>query len=926
MESYRIENLSFTYPQGRVKALDNISISIMQGEFLTLCGSSACGKTTFLRQLKPILRPHGKKEGKIFYQGQSLISLDQRRQSSEIGFVMQSPDKQIVTDKVWHELAFGLESLGFDSPTIRLRVAEMASFFGIETYFHKDVSELSGGQKQLLNLASIMVMHPSVLILDEPTSQLDPIAAREFLSVIEKINRELGVTIIITEHRLEEVFPLSDRVLVMEKGRIICDGNPRQVGKKLIDMQDDMFYALPAPMRIYAGVKNDLPCPITVREGRSWLDRFTQDRALINLSNSDKHLSPTRQGEPIIEFDGVYFRYKKEAEDVVKNLSMAIYPGEFYSILGGNGAGKTTVLSLIAGINRPHRGSIKILGKDISKSRGGELASNRLGVLPQDPQSLFVKNTLAEDLLEIFSGTGKTGEEREERIREVVRICQLEGLLGMHPYDLSGGEQQRAALAKVLLLEARILLLDEPTKGMDASFKEKFATILYQLVEKGVTIVMVSHDIEFCASHAQKCAMFFDGNMVSWGTAKEFFSRNSFYTTAANRMVRHKLPEAVTVEDVVEACGGDIRPIKIGPRNKTDLTGPLYKEREKTMGENKKKKDLPLWRKIGGVLAFLALVFTLFLARENIMDISRHIARGDLSILQNRLVFNHWRYTIIILALAIELVVFALMLYPQKKPIIIKEIPAENRQLSKRTLLAMIMVFIAIPLTIYIGIYHMGDRKYYFISMLIILETMLPFIMVFEDRKPQVRELIIIAVLCAIAVAGRTAFFMLPQFKPVVAIVIIAGVAFGGESGFLVGVVTGFVSNMFIGQGPWTPWQMFALGLIGFIAGLLFRKGFIVRNTAGLCIFGGLATFFIYGGIMNPASVLIFQANPSRSMFYFAYVKGIPFDIVHATATVVFLYFAAIPMLEKLERIKVKFGLIEGPDKDKKLDVGESYS
>ncbi|NLA05850.1 MAG: ECF transporter S component [Firmicutes bacterium] len=226
-------------------------------------------------------------------------------------------------------------------------------------------------------------------------------------------------------------------------------------------------------------------------------------------------------------------------------------------------------------------------------------------------------------------------------------------------------------------------------------------------------------------------------------------------------------------------------------------------------------------------------------------------------------------------------------------------------------MVAAALILLTIPLTIYFGYYFLGDRKYYFISLMIILQSMVPFVLVFEGRKPQARELVIIAVLCAIGVAGRTAFFMLPQFKPVAAIVIIAGVAFGGETGFLVGAVTAFVSNMFFGQGPWTPWQMFAFGIIGFVAGVLFKKGLLVRSRAALSVYGGLSAFVIYGGIMNPSIVLLYQSEPTLPMFLAAYLQGIPFDLVHAVATVLFLAVAARPMLEKLDRIKVKYGLIE---------------
>mgnify|MGYP003291466680 CR=1 FL=1 len=242
----------------------------------------------------------------------------------------------------------------------------------------------------------------------------------------------------------------------------------------------------------------------------------------------------------------------------------------------------------------------------------------------------------------------------------------------------------------------------------------------------------------------------------------------------------------------------------------------------------------------------------------------------------------------------------------------VTQVQRPDRKLTKRTLLSTLLILILIPLTIYIGILFFGERKYYFISLLIILETIIPFCMVFDRRKPKARELIVISVLCAIAVAGRSAFFMLPQFKPVVALVIIAGVCFGGETGFLVGAVTGFVSNIFFGEGPWTPWQMFAFGIIGFIAGILFKKGFLRKTKASLCIFGFLATFIIYGGIMNPASIIMSQTKITWEMMLSAYIAGMPLDLIHAFSTVFFLWFISDPMIDKIERIKIKYGMMEG--------------
>ena len=821
MESYRIENLTFTYPTREDAALSDINLTVSQGEFVTLCGKSGCGKTTLLRLLKSSLAPFGNLEGSIYFNGKPLAESDTREQAANIGFVMQSPDNQIVTDKVWHELAFGLESLGYSTPEIRTRVSEMALFFGIQTWFHKNVTELSGGQKQILNLASVMVMQPSVLILDEPTSQLDPIAADEFLKTLRKINQELGTTVILSEHRLEEAFPISDRVVVMDGGRIIADAPPKEVGEVLKSMRHDMYSALPVPMRIYGAVENEFECPLTVRDGRRWLEKYAEKHSL--KSDAVPQLKAPLQTETVVEVKDAWFRYEKDAPDVIKGLNLQVQKGELFAILGGNGTGKTTALSLVSGLNKPYRGKVCVNGKPISETNN--LYDGVLGVLPQNPQSLFTKKTLRLDLAEM---TDKKN--ADERVGSIAKLCRIENLLESHPYDLSGGEQQRAALAKVLLKKPRILLLDEPTKGMDAHFKECFADILLDLKASSVTVVMVSHDIEFCAEHADRCALFFDGNITSVGTPREFFAGNSFYTTSANRMARAKLPSAVLAEDVILACGGMVE------QRERHTPTPFFTHDD----DSKPPKKAP--REIGTAAV---------------------------------------------------------------------QQPQSNRGLAKRTLAAALLILLVIPLTVFVGVVYFGDRKYYFISLLIILETLIPFCMVFEGRKPQARELVIISVLCAIGVAGRAAFYMLPQFKPVTTIVIIAGVCFGGETGFLVGAVTGFVSNFFFGQGPWTPWQMFAFGIIGFIAGVLFKKGFLRKTKTSLCIFGFLATLVVYGGIMNPASVLIWQATPKAEMFLSASAVGLPFDLVHATSTAFFLWCISEPMIEKLERIKVKYGLVE---------------
>ena len=869
MEVFTIQNLNFAYPEQAKNAISDLSLSVQPGEFLVLCGPSGCGKSTLLRQLKTVFSPHGRRSGEILFDGRNLDSLDQREQAGKIGFVQQSPENQIATDKVWHELAFGLESLGYDTPTIRRRVAEMASFFGIQEWFYKPVTELSGGQKQLLNLASVMVLQPKVLILDEPTSQLDPIAASDFLATLGKINHELGTTIILTEHRLEEAFSFASCVAVMDGGKLLCTGTPAEVGAELKSSGNAMFLAMPAAMRIWAATASKAACPISVCDGRNWLLDYVKTHELRPVPEEKKN---TPNGETVVSARELWFKYDKDLPDVVKGLSLELHKGEFLALLGGNGTGKTTTLKLLASLQKPYRGELTISGS--------------VGMLPQNPQALFVKSTVRADLLEILPKS----ERKTERLAQVVSLCKLTELLDRHPYDLSGGEQQRAALAKILLLNPDVLLLDEPTKGLDAEFKQVFGQILRTLQASGVAILMVSHDIEFCAKYADRCALFFDGNIVTEAEPRTFFSGNSFYTTAANRIAR----DAVTPEDVIAACGGTVEPEAAFPEYQRIPPAP-----EK---ETRTVKKLPIWRKLLAAVSGIASL-ALIVQAIGVTDLTKLIdANGMTALAGGQLKL----YGILLAAL----LVFALSIGRKAdRPDYLVQTPLEKRKLRKRTVTATLLILLLIPLTLFVGVYYFAGRKYYFISLLILLECMLPFFLIFEGRKPQARELVLIAVLVALNVAGRAAFFMLPEFKPVVAMTILAGVAFGGETGFLVGAMTMLVSNMLFSQGPWTPWQMFAMGIIGWLAGVLYRKGVLRRGRLSLCIFGVIASTIIYGGIMNPASALMWSNTVNWKIILSYYVTGIPVDLVRAVATFIFLWLGAEPMLEKLDRIKVKYGL-----------------
>ena len=535
MAAFAIEHLTFAYPKAASPALDNVSFSVREGEFFLLCGVSGGGKSTLLRHLKSVLTPYGTRSGRVLLDGKPLETWDARTQAQRIGFVLQQPDDQLVTDKVWHELAFGLESLGTDAQTMRLRVGEMASFFGIQTWFDRSVDTLSGGQKQLLNLASVMAMHPDVLVLDEPTGQLDPIAAAEFLHTVQRLNRELGVTVILSEHRLEDALPMADRAAVLEQGRLTALGTSDEVARALLERGSPFFAAMPTPVRVWGGVGAPGKCPLDIRAGRALLETLRPSPLPATDTPADS------DGAPLLQLRECWFRYDRDGADVLKGLSLTVRAGELLAIVGGNGAGKSTALAVLAGQRRPYRG--KVLQK-----------AKRIAALCQEPRAMFVKDTVRADLEDALRTLSLPAAERQPRMDAAVAAMALSPLLERHPFDLSGGEQQRAAIAKLLLARPDVLLLDEPTKGMDAAFRASFGALLRALCEQGTAVVLVSHDIEFCAAYADRAALLFDGQILSEGRTRAFFAGNHFYTTAANRMARPWLPDAILCREVIEAC------------------------------------------------------------------------------------------------------------------------------------------------------------------------------------------------------------------------------------------------------------------------------------------------------------------------------------------------------------------------------------
>ena len=861
MEIVQIRDLHFSYPEEEKEVLRGVNLSLEEGKFYILCGRSGCGKSTLLRHMKSALAPKGRVAG----------SLCKGVAEREIGFVFQHPDNQIVTDKVWHELVFGMESLGLDQDTMHLRVAELAAYFGVEQWFDREVSQLSGGQKQLLNLAAVLTLRPRLLLLDEPMAWLDPMAAGEFLYTLYRIQREMGMTVLLSAHQLEEVISYGDELLFMEEGRIISQGSPGHIGEELRDRGADFYMMMPAPMRIYLRSGSRKECPCTIAQGREWLRQELGERQGESAAEAGKGTAGAgkdaaevgkdiagekRASVPILRARNLWYRYPHSDRDVLCDTSIQVQRGEILGILGGNGSGKSTLLRMISGLLPEGRGTVQLRRgeKWISAEKG--LPEGRIALLPQDVTSVFQEETLERDL----------GGDREEREKWIGRF-HLESLLKRHPYDISGGEQQKAALVKILLRRPDIFLLDEPTKGMDAGDKRILGETLRELAAEGRTILMVSHDLEFAAAYAHRAGLFFRGRLEGLMPARDFFCRNHFYTTAVHRMCRDMIPWAVTVEDVVSVLSGTAGGGICQKMLETAAQDAGY-------SDERMEEDARASRYFGERME---------------VDVRASRYSGERPDAEAR----------------------------EAKSLDGSEITTESQKAPPggRGMAGYIIgIFLLYPALLWVGMTFFHDRRYLLISLGMVIYALIPFFSFWEKSPPKVQKLVVLAVLAAIAVAGRCAFYMFPSVKPMAAVAIVAGISLGAEGGFLVGAMSMLTSNMMFGQGPWTPWQMLAMGLVGLFAGLLmhgrkFRKAGAWVQRISMALYGLLGVLCFYGGIMNPASLLMGAYEVNRQNLLAIYLSGLPMDLVHGGTTALLLLAAGIPMLKTLERMKKKYDL-----------------
>ena len=605
MALIEFNNFSFAYmnsdgSESEVKSLDSINLEIDYGDFVLLCGPSGCGKTTLLTNLKKELMPAGRRAGEIRFNGTEIQNLDEISSACDIGYLFQNPDSQIVTDTVIQEIAFPLENIGLPTEEIRNRISEIVAFFGINDILHKNVNELSGGQKQLVNLCSLLVLRPQVLLLDEPMSQLDPIASYEFLSIVRRLNEEFSITVIMSEHKADSIFPFIDKAVFLKEGKIEFVDNAHNICSEVID--DEIFENyLPAVTKIYNSLSVRYPSliklntPLSIREGRRCLNTIHDD--LIKISNGDansnnldstslhhinkKYHSQEKSGildrislggnkNALISMNGIYFAYERE-NLILKNVDFELEKGDFVSLIGGNGVGKSTFLQLLVGILKPIKGKVKYkkgiklayvhqnpmihFSKDNVKEEFMEsilesklLQNNSVGFNKETYDNLLKMSN--EEFIESDVLNGLEFDSIEFKFKELIEFFDICDLIDKHPYDCSGGEQQKIVIVKALLQNADVLVLDEPTKGLDPISSKNLANILNSLRDNGITILMTSHDLDFVANNCKRCLMLFDKDIQIDDDPKVIFAENNFYTTFVNRMVKDYVPEIVTLDDL----------------------------------------------------------------------------------------------------------------------------------------------------------------------------------------------------------------------------------------------------------------------------------------------------------------------------------------------------------------------------------------
>lgn len=539
----QIQDLTFTYPAQQQPVLKDINLTVNHGDFIVIAGDTGSGKTTLLNHLKKELIPAGEMTGDVLINGKPIKALSQLDSAQTVGYVAQNPQTQPIMSTVIEELAFPLENVGCPSNEIERRIAELSNYLGLDQLLDRQISELSGGQLQLVNLASVLILRPKIILLDEPTSQLDPLTTQHFFEVLRRVHEELGITIILSEHHLSIALSLANRMLLIQHQTITFDGPPTE-GIKLMGNDERLGYFIPPVSQVFLAGKRHLDdLPISVAAGQR---AIRKDRIHFKPTTALTQSPIQQPANVILKAKNIQFSFDRQ-KNIVDHLDLNVHQGDWLAIIGKNGAGKSTLLNLLTGLRTPQHGKVYFNQKVVWKIPTPQRIKS-LSFLSQTPTLQFRSGSVYEQLT--IQARELALDHPQARINAIVDQLKLQSILKHNPFDISGGQQQLLGLAIALLAKPTLLILDEPTKGLDPFTKNFVGDILKQVQQAGTTIVMASHDMGFCATFADHCAFMFDGHINTFLPTRDFFTHNFFFTTSINRLVRNQVPEAMLARDI----------------------------------------------------------------------------------------------------------------------------------------------------------------------------------------------------------------------------------------------------------------------------------------------------------------------------------------------------------------------------------------
>lgn len=540
-ELIKTDHLTFTYPDQKVPVIADITLQIERGQFVVIAGATGSGKTTLINHFKKELMPNGDRQGGVFINHRPIADLSKLESARTVGYVGQDPTVQPIMSTVIDELAFSLENVGEPSTEIERRIAELANYLGLDQLLHQPIEALSGGQLQLVNLASVLILRPEVILLDEPAAQLDPLSTQHFFEVLNRIHEELGITIVMTEHHLGSVLALTDRLILLQDKRVSFDGSPRNgLAKMAVDPK--LQYFVPQVSQLFLNTALQLkPLPISVAEGQ----KLIVDKQL-KFRDTMKPTSTSNFDQSILTARNLTFSFDHQ-RNVIDRLDLNVSSGDWLSIVGKNGSGKSTLLSILAGLRIPQHGKAKISNQVVWKMPTGSRI-HTVSFLSQTPSLQFGEESVEAELKQ--QAKELQLEFPDKQVKIMVDRLHLGSLLKQSPFDISGGQKQLLGVGLALLAAPTLLILDEPTKGLDPFTKHFLGQILKEVNASGVTILMASHDMEFSAEYATHCAFMFDGHLNTVLPTRDFFANNFFFTTPVNRLLRTQVPMAIQPADV----------------------------------------------------------------------------------------------------------------------------------------------------------------------------------------------------------------------------------------------------------------------------------------------------------------------------------------------------------------------------------------